>query len=1079
MIKSVLLLIFLNQAPVDSIDFKSPAQIFEEASKLEENDEYEKAVQLYQSVSESDTAFLEAQTNLMFAYNALERYAEAINIGLKHKDTFSKSRKSFYLALGNAFSASGDPVKAREVYSKGLELYPHNSTFVYNVGLTHYREEQYSKAIPYLQQSLKFNPYYSQSHMLLGYISMLQGHRTKALLSYYMYLAINPGNNGVLVFLENLVSDNIKKEGSIKPVTDNTYFERYDEILRSKAALDDRFKQQVDFNANIVKQTELLFSLLKHQPNTTDFWMDYYVPIYEKLHNEQLGHAFTYFILTSTKDESVKTWLSKHEKEKSSWISQATSILNKNRSINNVEVKGVKDDYGCWYFNSNALSAIGNQIDDDTRTGPWIFFNEANQADALGEYNNKGEKIGTWHYYHANGRLRLVEEFSDDGEFLLSGEYYHENGELSIVVNYQENEVEGNLEYYFNCDQLKEAIPYELGIKKGKARYYYETGELHADYFHKEDLLEDKFTYYYKNGQTNVQYTYVEDHLSGPYISYYSDGQENEIGQYEADSISGEWIGYHPRGVMSYKGTLINGNRDGEWINYYDNGKQSEVLIYNNGELNGECQYFNEKGSLVRKETYDEGKFIGSVFYNLLGETIYESFNKEGNMAFKSYFVTGQLRQEGTVKNGKLEGAYKQYYSNGNLNYESTMVEGKLTGPYKEYYPTGQIGALCTYKAGELDGYYKSFYKNGNPKQEGWYVNGDLEQEWKTYHPDGTLNEEQYYISGKTHGNLKVYAAGNKIDNIYKYDRDKFVGLQQFDSTGNVYYEYDLGSGNGLKIQKTVKGDTIAIATVKCGEVVSDVRDLYPGGALNSKIEMKNSENNGKVLAYTIEGKPYMKGAFVDNERQGHWQWFHSNGNIEIDNNYNKDELDGERKVYYYNGKLESVALYDNGTKSGPIKYYDHYGNLQMIKLYDKELGFVAYIDSQSKDTIAFKEKGEFSLKSYFSNGKIAVEQEYLDGKLHGTATYYDLNGKRNSVIDYKYGDNHGKWIEYYPNGNVYVERHYIDDQENGNRKEYYENGKPRRTTPYVHDDKHGTEIIYYPSGKVKLKTTYWNDEIY
>ena len=50
---------------------------------------------------------------------------------------------------------------------------------------------------------------------------MLQGHTTKAMLSYLTFLAISPDNNSILIFLDNLAGEAVRKEGSIQP-----YFEK-------------------------------------------------------------------------------------------------------------------------------------------------------------------------------------------------------------------------------------------------------------------------------------------------------------------------------------------------------------------------------------------------------------------------------------------------------------------------------------------------------------------------------------------------------------------------------------------------------------------------------------------------------------------------------------------------------------------------------------------------------------------------------------------------------------------------------------------------------------------------------------
>jgi tetratricopeptide (TPR) repeat protein len=71
---------------------------------------------------------------------------------------------------------------------------------LYNIGLAYRNLEDYKTALSYFKKSARINPYYMNNHVMLGYISMLQGHRSKAMMSYLMSLAISPDNNGILVF---------------------------------------------------------------------------------------------------------------------------------------------------------------------------------------------------------------------------------------------------------------------------------------------------------------------------------------------------------------------------------------------------------------------------------------------------------------------------------------------------------------------------------------------------------------------------------------------------------------------------------------------------------------------------------------------------------------------------------------------------------------------------------------------------------------------------------------------------------------------------------------------------------------
>ncbi len=402
----------------DSGQFVSPREKFDQASQLESEDDYPAAIDLYLSISENDTSYIEAQYLLMSAYNAQEEYQKSIDIGKRLKDTPSDFNRGIFITLGNAYLNTDRRDSAIITYEEGLEHFPYQHTLIYNIGYAYYTMGEYEKAIPYFQRSAKINPFYSSNHVLLGYLSMLQGHVTKAYLSYLTYMAIEPSDNNILVFLENLSGQNVRKFGSIEPFDSNETFQKYDDLILSGAALDGRFERKVDFNASIVKQQELLFSRIKYEENTDDFWMDFYVPFYQELQESGLTTAFVYYMLQSSNNDPVLDWIKKHDDDKSAWVKLANKRISSNRLRDTTTVLGVKDTYSFWYYGTNEIHSIGNQREDETPYGPWIFFHKSGRTSAEGRYTDEGVKTGEWNYFHENGRLQRREMYNDEGHIV-------------------------------------------------------------------------------------------------------------------------------------------------------------------------------------------------------------------------------------------------------------------------------------------------------------------------------------------------------------------------------------------------------------------------------------------------------------------------------------------------------------------------------------------------------------------------------------------------------------------------------------------------------------------------------------
>lgn len=1080
MLYSLLLVATLTLPPADTIKFQSPQDIFSQAEIFEKNGEYDKAIDSYQTISENDTSYTEAASKLMIAYNNAKRYQECIDLGTKIFDTPSDFTNNIYLSLGNAYLNTGRFDEARKIYLFSLKKYPYNYILIYNIGLSYYKQEQYKEALPYFQKSAQINPYYASNHIMLGYLSTIQGHRTKAILSYLTSLAINPDNNGVLVFLEELAKNSMRVEGSVASFSDNSAFEKYDELLRSGAAFDKRYVRKVDFNSSIVKQVDLLLSKIRFDTQSDDFWTHFYIPFYTQLEQNQLSEAFTYFILQSTKNDEVINWLTDHKTLKSQWIDLAKSELQTKRLRDTATVLEVPDEYSFWFFSNNALSAIGNQVDNETRYGPWAFYSLNGQLNAIGKYSEVGKKIGQWKYYYDNGQLSREENYDDNGNFVNPAKYFHENGQLSIEVPYGDNKLDGTLKYYFECGELKKELSYSKGLKDGDAMLYYATGQKRLEYRHLKDSLHGPYTYFHKNEQINDAYIYKKDLLYGAFASFFSDGQLSIKGSYKADSIHGEWIEYFQNGKVKQQGAYEMDSQIGAWKYFHSNGQLNQESSYGaNGKLHGANKIYDRAGHLFEINTFDNGRQTGYTYYDKDDNVIATAFDPDGNLRYESYDHNGRKRSEGMLVDGEIEGDFIKYFSNGEIELRTKQVANEYHGDYQEFYITGELKTQCTYNNGLLDGFYQSYFKNGQIEQEGWYVEGALEQKWVTYCADGLMEKEQYFISDEINGWVHYFAGNKKKQRAYKYDMGQLIGMSQYDSLGNKYHQQVYGNGTGARADLTVNGDTIFATQYKCGAFNTDLINYYPNGTVKTKYEMADNTYHGKYHHTSPLGMLLTEGKYLNGSKDGKWKWYYANGSVKSAYEYKYGENEGLGNKYYADGAISSVCEYEGDEKSGRCTYYDHNSNTQLVKFYSKKDGLISYLDNQTKDTIPFSNKGAFMIQTFFESGQKAATQNYFNGKIEGVSTFYNKSGTITETVEYKSGMNHGKWIVYHANGNVHISKSYSNDLLNGEYVEYRADGKKIRITNYHNGDENGLEKWFDSNGNVVSEILFWNGSIY
>ncbi|MEO1049135.1 MAG: tetratricopeptide repeat protein [Bacteroidota bacterium] len=1055
------------------------------AIELHDAGNYDSAILFYQSIPQGDTNYMWSLSELTYSYNAAGQNAKAIETGL-YALTYTSAYKGYiYTGLGNAYDEAGFPDKAIETYEKGIALFPYRYLLHYNYGVTLYDQGKYKKAQQAFETVLKINPFHAGSHRGLARTSILQGHRTKAMLSMLMYLALVPNDRTNLANLENLVNNAIREESTIKPFSNNTGFEDLDLLVKSKAALDERFEPLVDFNAAFVKQTELVFEMMQADPNSDDLWMRFYVPFFKKLHQQELTPAFLYFLLSSTRQESVSKWLTDNGAEKDKMIQLANDEIPKFKENHKTNFLGEEKEYRFWYFDSGELNAIGNENAEEQKIGQWVFFYSNGQISARGEYDNAGGKIGKWVYYHRNGALSREEEYDKAGNFIKPAKYYFDNGALSHVAQYKDNQLHGSLDYYYECGNLKDKYPYNLGKEEGKGEYYYKTGQKKIDYVIKDGKLDGEYVTYHQSGEIETKYSNKAGKAEGTYTSYYTNGQINEQGQYVNDEGDGKWVGYHEDGEMSYEGTMKASKRIGQWKYYHKNGQlRSEESLDEEGEFDKETPTYDEDGKLVSIYTYDHGKLIAYKHFDKEGKVLSEASDENGNFDLKAYYANGQLYAEGKYTNGELNGLMRYYNpKNGALEFEIEFKDNKYDGFYKEYYASGVLKSSSTYQDGELHGYLVDYHENGKKAKEGWMLNDMAEQTWRFYYVDGTMSEENYYLNGKINGPDKAYDPNGVLEAVEHYDNGTITSMVRHDSTGQAFQTIAIPHGTAKVMVKTPNGNTRRVYDLNCGENDGNFIDYYDNGKVDTERGIENGEYHGPYTSYWEDGSIALKGQYKNGQADGLWTWYYQSGKIKSEIVYKNNERNGKYTHYYENGQVESVCDYVDNKRSGVCQYFSMDGQLQYEKLYDKKHGAQSFRYKKPSGSFSpFQQiikEGEFVQKTYYVNGKVSTIVNYKNGLYHGKQKYFHSSGKLSEERQYNNGVIQGSEKTYFPNGKLLRETAYLDDKEHGLEKEFYSNGKPKRITTYKSGNKHGEEIKYDQNGKVISRLYYRNGSIY
>ena len=114
---------------------------------------------------------------------------------------------------------------------------------------------------------------------------------------------------------------------------------------------------------------------------------------------------------------------------------------------------------------------------------------------------------------------------------------------------------------------------------------------------------------------------------------------------------------------------------------------------------------------------------------------------------------------------------------------------------------------------------------------------------------------------------------------------------------------------------------------------------------------------------------------------------------------------------------------------------------------------------------------GTFTYK--FSSGQKESEVNYKDGELHGKYTTWYTDGQKSWQGNYKDGHQDGKYTAWYENGQKSWEGNYKDKKDNGKFTSWHENGQKSWEGNYKDGHLDGKYTSWYEDGQMEVEAYY------
>jgi antitoxin component YwqK of YwqJK toxin-antitoxin module/Tfp pilus assembly protein PilF len=551
---------------------------------------------------------------------------------------------------------------------------------------------------------------------------------------------------------------------------------------------------------------------------------------------------------------------------------------------------------------------------------------------------------------------------------------------------------------------------------------------------------------------------------------------------------TGDWLLVAQNGNIRQRGTFsASSERTGKWLVLRPDGSTEIEQQYGpTGELDGPMRYYYPNGQLKSEGTYRQGKLEGGS----------KAFTEDGQLSETRQFVGNDYEGDAVdylpggvtsfrakMHADKRDGLLERFYADGTPEVRSLYAKGKAQGELVVYYPDKTVEKKAVFDQDELHGAYTTYFANGKVHETGQYTYGKRTGPWKEYFATGKLSvEETYDATGELHGPYLDYDAKGRHYATTLYEHGRIVRLTSLDAQGKVLADTPLKKGRTAVKSYDAEGHLKSTGEVENGHLVGEWKTYYPDGTAH---EVQHYDAAGVLTGvgevYYANGQLHQRRHYgAAGVADGYFEQYYANGKLLQAGFQRQGQEQGVWKSYYPTGQLSQEQEYFHGEQSGQFLAYEPGGKLTQERLFafGKLRQLTAY-DSTGKVIDHYEltpATKELVLHYAGSSKKVLNRAAFANGHYEGATTWLRLNGQPESVTTLRGDQRYGAYRTQYASGQTQTEGHYLSGKLYGQFSSYYSDGTVRNRGRYLDDEPVGEWTYNFPNGKPQRVQTY-NDE--
>jgi antitoxin component YwqK of YwqJK toxin-antitoxin module len=326
-----------------------------------------------------------------------------------------------------------------------------------------------------------------------------------------------------------------------------------------------------------------------------------------------------------------------------------------------------------------------------------------------------------------------------------------------------------------------------------------------------------------------------------------------------------------------------------------------------------------------------------------------------------------------------------------------------------------------------------------------------------------------YYINGNLKRRVIMDAQGKAIKE-FVYDFGGWLSTVRVKIDDKIYSETTYFANGKLEAEFIYNGSDLKDGTYSV---------YYDNGKLKRQFTVLNGKTSGASKSYFEDGSPNIYSNYINGLFEGSYTAYYKGGVMKEKSTYTKGKQTGEYEEYYESGKLSEKGLYGAKTKEDLTKYAENGNIYGIMKLKDNVPTHLKFMDD-ANNVVYEKEdaSGLYNYPLFYSNGVKAVDMKINEnGRREGLLSFYYSTSAKSEDCNYKDGDLVGKSTSYFKDGKLKSEANYVKDQLDGYYRLLFYNGQTNLEGWYKEGKKQGEWISYSVNGKIESDKYYQDDE--